>query len=372
MTESTWIDVGAADELATTPLRKVRAGGRSIALSCRDGVFGAVSNACNHAGGPLGKGTLEGDYLVCPWHQWKFHRATGLGEPGFEADRVPAFQVKVEAGRVLVDLGSATPRQKAPHPPHPLSRPIERAPGPLRVVGVSTTAMDERAPRYSGSEDLLQHALASAAGAGAETRLLRLSAMQVKACRGYYSKSAHACTWPCSITQMDPKDEMEQVYEAFVHWADVVLLATPIRWGTASALYFRMAERLNCVQNQVTIANRVLIRNKVAGFLVVGGQDNVQGTVGQLLGFFAELGFTFPQFPFVAHTRGWSAEDMERNEAAVQESRALHEGAAALAGRCLALAGHLVTAAPTPGRIARGGRKAQREAPAPSQQPPVA
>jgi hypothetical protein len=47
--------------------------------------------------------------------------------------------------------------------------------------------------------------------------------------------------------------------------ADVVLIATSIRWGTASGLYFEMAERLNCVQNQITTHNRVLINNKVAG-----------------------------------------------------------------------------------------------------------
>jgi hypothetical protein len=37
-----------------------------------------------------------------------------------------------------------------------------------------------------------------------------------------------------------------------------------------------------------------------------------------MLGFFAELGFQFPPFPYVAHSRGWSAEDMERNVAAVR------------------------------------------------------
>jgi hypothetical protein len=30
-------------------------------------------------------------------------------------------------------------------------------------------------------------------------------------------------------------------------------------------------------------------------------------------GFFAELGFIFPQFPYIEHSRGWSHEDMERN-----------------------------------------------------------
>ena len=71
------------------------------ALAQRDGAFGAVSNACNHVGGPLGEGRLDGDYVTCPWHQWKFHRATGKGEPGFEEDAVPAYPLKVENGRVL-------------------------------------------------------------------------------------------------------------------------------------------------------------------------------------------------------------------------------------------------------------------------------
>lgn len=70
-----WIDVGAADELARKPLQQVLLGGRlRIALSCVDGVFSAISGVCNHAGGPLGEGRLEGEYVVCPWHYWKFHR----------------------------------------------------------------------------------------------------------------------------------------------------------------------------------------------------------------------------------------------------------------------------------------------------------
>ena len=127
---------------------------------------------------------------------------------------------------------------------------------------------------------------------------------------------------------MDENDEMERVYEALVHWADAVIVATPIRWGAASSLYFKMAERLNCVQNQITIRNRVLIRNKVAGFIIVGGQDNIQSVAGQMLGFFAELGFIFPQFPYIAHSRGWSHEDMEHNVVIVRESTELARGRA--------------------------------------------
>jgi hypothetical protein len=107
--------------------------------------------------------------------------------------------------------------------------------------------------------------------------MIKLRDLKFRSCEGYYSKSARACTWPCSITQADPNDELTAVYEAIVHWADVIIMATPIRWGQASSLYFKMAERLNCVQNQITIADRVLIQRKVVGFIITGGQDNIQG-----------------------------------------------------------------------------------------------
>lgn len=36
----------------------------------------------------------------------------------------------------------------------------------------------------------------------------------------------------------------------------------------------------------------------------LGGQDNVQGGAGQLMTFFAEVGCQFPQFPFIAYSKG--------------------------------------------------------------------
>src|SRR3974390_819754 len=218
--------------------------------------------------------------------------------------------------------------------------------------------MDARYPRFSGSDHLLDQALREADRLGAGTRLIRLNDLKFRPCEGYYSKSAPACTWPCSITQMDANDQMDQVYEALVHWADAVIVASPIRWGAASSLYFKMAERLNCVQNAITVRNQVLIRNKVAGFIIVGGQDNIQAVAGHMLGFFAELGFIFPQFPYIAHSRGWSHEDMERNVDVVRDSTELAEGAAMLAKRCLELAGQLIARDEAPTSIERGGRKA--------------
>jgi nitrite reductase/ring-hydroxylating ferredoxin subunit/multimeric flavodoxin WrbA len=359
MSEPQWVDVGSADELAKRPLQQLVLGKTRIALSYRDGAFGAVSGNCNHFGGPLGEGTLRGDYVVCPWHGWIFHRATGEGEPGFEDDRVPSYAVRVESGRVLVDVVARTGRHKKPHPPHPLARKPERAPGPIRVVGLSTTMMNSDLPRFSTSEELLDAALGQCdVELGCERRLIRLRDLAFRPCEGYYSKSARACTWPCSITQMDPNDQLDQVYEAFVHWADVILIATPIRWGAASALYYKMVERMNAIQNQITIANRVLLKNKVAAFVITGGQDNVQAVAGQMLGFFAEIGCVFPQYPYIAHSRGWDAEDMERNVAFVQKSTELHEAARELAGRAVAMARVLLDSAIEEGKMSRRGRKA--------------
>src|SRR6476659_9500803 len=151
MSEARWHDLGPVDDLARKPLQQIAVGRTKIALSFKDGQFGAVAGACNHVGGPLGEGTLDGDYVVCPWHYWKFHHRTGQGEPGYEQDQVPAYATKVENGRLYVDLSSATKRKKQVHAPHPLARPVIRRAGPIRVVGISTTAMTVAHPRYSGS-----------------------------------------------------------------------------------------------------------------------------------------------------------------------------------------------------------------------------
>ena len=282
MADRNWIDVGAASDLRGTPVRRVEAEGLALALSCADGTFAAVAATCVHKGGPLDQGALDGGCIVCPWHQWKYNRVTGRipGRPG----GVVAYEVEVREGRVRVDVASGRGDAVVETATHPLERAIVREAGPVRIVGISTTVMNRDAPRYSTSERLLGVALEHAsAELGAETRLLKLNDLKFRNCEGYYSKSAQSCTWPCTITQADAADEMQQVYEALVFWADVLVLATPIRWGNASSLFYKMAERMNCIQNQITINDRVLIRNKVATFIITGGQDNIQGVAGQLL-----------------------------------------------------------------------------------------
>ena len=109
-----WVSLGAASELAKRELQQLQARDTPIALCYRDGTFTALSGVCNHVGGPLGDGMLDGDYVTCPWHFWKFHYQTGRTRPEIGDGSVPTYRVKVEAGEVFVDLASATRAQAHP------------------------------------------------------------------------------------------------------------------------------------------------------------------------------------------------------------------------------------------------------------------
>ncbi len=333
----TWHRLGTREELLARVPYAVKLDRHRIAIFNYGGAIRAIADGCNHRGGPLSEGRLRDEFVMCPWHGWEYSIITGRGPEGFDEEQVPVFAVEERADGVYVQTPPVMPRKLLKHKPSHLLESHPKPPGaPPRILGLSTTMMDAANPRYSTSDALLEHALEHAAGArGAETRLLRLRDLDFRACEGNYSKASRACTWPCAITERDPTDQLTEVYEGLVHWADVVILATSIRWGAASGLYFKMAERLNCVQNQITTHNRVLIDTKVVSFIITGGQDNIQGVAGGLLTFWSELGFHFPQFPFIAHSRGWDAEDMQNNVRQVRTSEPLREASRALLDRSL-------------------------------------
>jgi nitrite reductase/ring-hydroxylating ferredoxin subunit/multimeric flavodoxin WrbA len=333
----TWHRLGTREELLARVPFAVKLERHRVAVFLYEGRFRVISDICNHRGGPLSEGRLRGEFVMCPWHAWEYSVITGKGPEGYDEEQVPVYGVEERSDGVYVKLPPEMPRRLLKHKPSHLLEVHAKPPGaPPRVLGISTTAMDETNPRFSTSDALLDHALLHAGQARrADTQLIRLRDLAFRPCEGNYSKAARACTWPCAITERDPSDQLTPVYEGLVHWADVVLIATSIRWGAASSLYHKMAERLNCIQNQITIANRVLISGKVAGFIITGGQDNIQAVAGSLLTFWSELGFVFPAFPFIAHSRGWDAEDMENNVRQVKASEALRTAAHELLDRAL-------------------------------------
>jgi len=333
---ATWHRLGTKEELLARVPFAEKIERHRIAVFLYDGRLTAISDICNHKGGPLSEGRLKGEFVTCPWHGWEYSVVTGKGPEGYDEEQVPVYALDERADGVYVQLPPVAPRKLVKHKPsHLLEEHPKESGAPCRVLGISTTAMDDGNPRFSTSDALLEHAIARAAELHADTQLIKLRGLAFRHCEGNYSKASHACTWPCAITERDPADQLTAVYEGLVHWADVVLIATPIRWGSASSLYYKMAERLNCVQNQITIHNKLLIRNKVAALIITGGQDNIQSVAGSMLTFWSELGFVFPQFPFIAHSRGWDAEDMQNNVRQVKASDALRQASRELVERAV-------------------------------------
>jgi nitrite reductase/ring-hydroxylating ferredoxin subunit len=103
-----WTDVMSADELAAKGKAVIRGSGAQVLLihSSR-GVFACV-NRCPHEGYPLSEGVLtDGCVLTCNWHNWKYDLISGETLVG--GDRLRRFPVRIEAGRVLVDLAPEDP-----------------------------------------------------------------------------------------------------------------------------------------------------------------------------------------------------------------------------------------------------------------------
>lgn len=149
-----WTFIGKTDELkteleATGFLKELEFNERKIVLSLSDGQFGALNNKCNHMGGPLSQGKLKNGCIECPWHYWGFHHQTGEAAPGsFEplashGGNVPSLPLKIEAGALYINLNGESQRTRPEYNAGSgLGREPNRAPGRIRVLGLSTTAMD--------------------------------------------------------------------------------------------------------------------------------------------------------------------------------------------------------------------------------------
>ncbi|WP_280151588.1 non-heme iron oxygenase ferredoxin subunit [Piscinibacter sp. XHJ-5] len=105
MSEQTWIDALAADELPTDDVLGVAIDGHDIALYTVGGEVFATDNVCTHGHARLCDGFLDGHEIECPLHQGRFDVRDGKPtcEPASEPLR--SYPVKVEGSRVLVRIG---------------------------------------------------------------------------------------------------------------------------------------------------------------------------------------------------------------------------------------------------------------------------
>jgi nitrite reductase/ring-hydroxylating ferredoxin subunit len=97
-----WTGVLDDASLAEGEARCVDADGTAVMVARTGGELLAVSNRCSHRGGPLHEGELDGHTVTCPWHASRFDLRDGALVRGPAAYPQPAWDARVQNGRIEV------------------------------------------------------------------------------------------------------------------------------------------------------------------------------------------------------------------------------------------------------------------------------
>ena len=103
---SNWIDVAAEADLFEGVGMGVMLFHHDIAIfKVDDGVF-AINNECSHGNAKLCDGFVEGNFVECPFHQALFDVRDGSVACGPATEPAKTWPVKIEGGRVYLDLAA--------------------------------------------------------------------------------------------------------------------------------------------------------------------------------------------------------------------------------------------------------------------------
>ena len=94
MPATTWHRLGTKDELLARVPFAIKIERHRIAVFLHEGRFTAISDICNHKGGPLSEGRVRDEFVMCPWHGWEYSVVTGKGPAGYDEEQVPVFAVE--------------------------------------------------------------------------------------------------------------------------------------------------------------------------------------------------------------------------------------------------------------------------------------
>lgn len=184
-------------------------------------------------------------------------------------------------------------------------------------IGCSSTNLDDEIRRIPSSHKIMDQVLEQAKRLYPDTEVLVrthiLEDLNFDHCEGNYSVQWQYCTRPCRISQRKAAkwlaDPLTQLYNDLVDRSDIVIIATPIRRWNASSLYYKLVERMNCIENQKEVYGVDLVHNKLMGMVIIGAQDGAQHVMGQMMSVWSELWFAFAKSPYVAYTAGWYLND---------------------------------------------------------------
>jgi nitrite reductase/ring-hydroxylating ferredoxin subunit len=94
--------VASEDDIKEGGLLGVEVNGQAVVLVKQEGQVYAIGGTCTHMGGRLAQGRLEGGTLRCPVHRGGFDIRTGEALIPPPRRPEPAYDVKIEEGRIWV------------------------------------------------------------------------------------------------------------------------------------------------------------------------------------------------------------------------------------------------------------------------------
>jgi len=117
-----WYPIARVDEVTTErPLQAEIFGLPLVAFRDGQGAAHVLADTCAHRGGSLGRGRLEGDFIVCPYHGWQYAGDGRCMHVPSLADAKPPARAKVDSypveekyGIVFAFLGDLPEAERPP------------------------------------------------------------------------------------------------------------------------------------------------------------------------------------------------------------------------------------------------------------------
>lgn len=95
-----FIKVANKADIPQGGVRVVKVNDVDIAIFNVSDQYYALNDTCPHMGGSMSKGTIEGNVLICSWHQAKFDIVTGIPTGDKNLKRLTCYQVQIEGEEI--------------------------------------------------------------------------------------------------------------------------------------------------------------------------------------------------------------------------------------------------------------------------------
>jgi multimeric flavodoxin WrbA len=173
----------------------------------------------------------------------------------------------------------------------------------MKVIGIVGS------PRKNGNTEIItRHALKAVEEEGIETEVIRLAGLNIQPC--------NACM-ACQNEETCPiDDDLFPIYLR-MREADAIILASPVYYGSATALLKALMERTGYIAHH----NGRLFEGKVGGPLVVARRAGQNFTSAQLTFWFQILGFFTPGSTYWNVSFGRNKGEVEKDQEGLTTAR---------------------------------------------------